>query len=183
MPNAAVFLDRDGTINVERRYLHRYENWEWIPGAVEAIRAFNEKGLLVIVISNQAGIARGFYPESDVMALHRRVEDDLSALGARIDAYYFCPHHPEFGEKIKCDCRKPAPGLFFRAQREWGIDLSRSFMVGDKAEDVTAGEAAGVKSILVSTGYGSMHRRLIDAGTPCVNDLLEAWHFIENIEP
>jgi len=178
MSAAAVFLDRDGTINVERHHLHRYEDWEWIPGAIEAIKKFNEKGFLVIVISNQAGIARGLYHEFDVRLLHERVNDELCRQGTKIDAYYYCPHHPEFGDKMVCDCRKPAPGLLFRAQEDWGIELSRSFMIGDKADDVKAGEAAGVTSILVSTGYGIEQRHLIGAETPYVKDLLAASFFI-----
>jgi len=180
MSNAAVFLDRDGTINVEKNYLHRYEDWEWIPGAVEAIREFNEKGFLVIVISNQAGIARGLYSVSDLSVLHENVDNELCRLGARIDAYYYCPHHPDFGHTVACACRKPAPGLLLRARADWGLDLTRSFMIGDKAEDVKAGEAVGVRSILVSTGYGSMHRHLVGSETPYASDLLEASLFIEN---
>jgi len=151
----AVFIDRDGTLNVDRHYLHRFEDWEWIPGAVEAIKAFNEAGFLVIVISNQAGVARGMYSEADIKVLHARVDNELRRLGARIDAYYYCPHHPEFGENRDCACRKPSPGLIFQAQQDWSIDLSRSWMIGDKLSDIEAGEAAGVESILVATGYGA----------------------------
>lgn len=174
MSKAAVFLDRDGTLNVEKHYLYRYEDWKWIPGAIDAIKTLNAAGLLVLVISNQAGVARGFYSESDIKLLHAKVDEDLFQCGARIDAYYYCPHHPEFGDQRVCSCRKPAPGLLFQAQKDWGIDLSRSVLVGDKADDVKAGEAAGVRSVLVSTGYGRLHRSLISAKTPYVKDLLTA---------
>ena len=174
MSRAAVFLDRDGTINVEKQHLYRYEDWEWIPGAIDAIKMFNANGFLVIVVSNQAGIARGLYSELDVRLLHEKVDLELCSQGAKINAYYYCPHHPEFGNKIVCGCRKPAPGLLFRAQKDWGIELSRSFMIGDKADDVKAAQAAGVKSILVSTGYGTTERHLIDAKTPFVRDLMMA---------
>lgn len=178
MSKVAVFLDRDGTLNVEKHYLYRYEDWEWLPGAVEAIKKFNQAGLLVLVISNQAGVARGLYAEADVKLLHGQVDGDLSRHGARIDAYYYCPHHPGFGDKRTCACRKPAPGLLWQAHKDWGIDLRRSCMIGDKADDVKAGDAAGVKSILVSTGYGQAHRNFISAATPFVKDLLTASRLI-----
>ena len=174
MSRTAVFLDRDGTINVEKQYLYRYEDWEWTPGAIDAIKMFNANGFLVIVVSNQAGIARGLYSELDVRLLHEKVDWELCSQGAKINAYYYCPHHPEFGNKIVCGCRKPAPELLFRAQKDWGIELSRSFMIGDKAADVKAAQAAGVKSILVSTGYGTTERHLIDAEIPFVRDLMMA---------
>jgi len=174
MSRAAVFLDRDGTINVEKQYLYRYEDWEWTPGAIDAIKMLNANGFLVIVVSNQAGIARGLYSELDVRLLHEKVDWELCSQGAKINAYYYCPHHPDFGNKIVCGCRKPAPELLFRAQKDWGIELSRSFMIGDKADDVKAGQAAGVKSILVSTGYGTTERHLIDAEMPFVRDLMMA---------
>lgn len=161
MARPAIFVDRDGTLNVEKNYLHRFEDWEWIPGAVEAIKAFNEAGYLVIVISNQAGVARGMYSEADINRLHAHVDEELCRLSARIDAYYYCPHHPEFGENRDCACRKPSPGLIFQAQQDWGIDLSRSWMIGDKMSDIEAGEIAGVKSMLV--GYGIWRRGISQA--------------------
>ena len=155
MSRRAVFLDRDGTINVEKNYLHRMEDWEWIPGAVDAIRELNHAGYLVIVVTNQAGIARGMYSEEDVRTLHRTIDSELAGRDAHIDAYYYCPHHPDHGGRISCDCRKPAPGMILRAARDWDIDLSRSYMVGDKPADMEAGLAAGVTPIVVATGYGA----------------------------
>ena len=174
---AAVFLDRDGTINIEKRYLYRYEDWEWISGAIEAIKKFNDAGVLVIVITNQAGVARGMYTCEDVELLHERVSKELQAHGAHIDAYYYCPHHPEFGNKMFCSCRKPAPGLLFKAQKEWGIDLDRSAIFGDKVSDIEAGQVAGVKPFLVSTGYGQLQRNLVTSEMHYVDNILTASKF------
>ncbi len=167
----AVFLDRDGTINVEKNYLHRISEWEWIPGAIEAIRRLNDAGYLVIVVTNQAGIARGMYKEEDVHRLHNQLDVMLAPLRAHIDAYYYCPHHPDFGEKISCDCRKPAPGMILQAQKDWNIDLPHSYMVGDKIADIDAARAAGVRPILVATGYGAESRRKLASDALCVSDL------------
>lgn len=150
----AVFLDRDGTINVEKNYLFRKEDWEWIPGSKEAIRSFNKAGYLVVVISNQAGVARGEYTEKDIHRLHAFVDQALARIGAWIDAYYYCPHHPEYGDNRNCRCRKPQPGMLFRARDELGIDLPASYFVGDKLIDVETALAAGVTPIMVRTGYG-----------------------------
>ena len=171
---AAVFLDRDGTINVEKNYLHKYEEWEWIPGSVEAIARLNAAGFLVIVVTNQAGVARGFYSEADIGVLHRHVDRELERLGARIDAYYHCPHHPDFGGAGPCECRKPKPGLVLQALRDWNIDPAASFMVGDKASDIRAARAAGVTPLLVQTGYGAAERHSVQAEAECVADLAAA---------
>jgi D-glycero-D-manno-heptose 1,7-bisphosphate phosphatase len=153
-PVPAVFLDRDGTINVEKNYLYQIEDWEWIPGAAESIRQLNEAGFLVVVVSNQAGIARGLYSAKHVHALHNHVSADLVRKGGKIDAYYFCPHHPEYGEIRACKCRKPSPTMLLEAAIALNIDLSKSWMIGDKAIDIQAGQLAGVSTILVRTGYG-----------------------------
>lgn len=147
-------------------------------GTIEAIKSFSENGFLVIVVSNQAGIARGLYSEADVISLHQKVNNELCRHGTKIDAFYYCPHHPEFGDKIACYCRKPAPGLLIKAQTDWGIDLSRSFMIGDKADDVKAGAAANVTPILVSTGYGARQRHMNSTESTYTKDLLTASHFI-----
>ncbi len=166
MRAAAVFLDRDGTINVEKTYLHRIEDWEWVDGAPEAIRQFNHAGFKVVVVSNQAGIARGMYSHADVDNLHAFVSSELGKIGASIDAFYYCPHHPEYGEERSCSCRKPSPGLLLRAANELDIDLSRSWMIGDKLIDIQAAKAASVNSILVRTGYGAKEASL------CADDQL-----------
>lgn len=180
MTNRAVFLDRDGTLNVDKGYVHRIEDWEWIPGAIDAIAALKKAGFLVIVVTNQAGIARGYYDEADVINLHARINEELKGHGAVIDGFYYCRHHPEFG--IVCKCRKPMPGLIYEASRNLDIDLGRSWLVGDKASDIQAGLAAGVKSILVLTGYGNKERTLLAGEDICVTDLMAASRYIISLE-
>jgi D-glycero-D-manno-heptose 1,7-bisphosphate phosphatase len=153
----AVFLDRDGTINIEKEYLHKIEDFEFIPGAPEAIKRLKDAGFLVIVVSNQSGVARGYFDEQAVDTLHEHIQAELAAYGTSIDAFYFCPHHPVNGVdhyQVDCDCRKGAPGMLLQAAREHEIDLQRSFMIGDKLADIEAGQRAGCQSILVLTGYG-----------------------------
>ena len=153
----AVFLDRDGTINVEKDYLHKTEDFEFIPGAPEAIKQLKDAGFLIIVVSNQSGIGRGYFDEQAVEVLHRHIQSELTAYGTSIDAFYFCPHHPEKGVgdyKVDCGCRKGAPGMLLQAAKEHDIALQQSFMIGDKLVDIEAGERAGCESILVLTGYG-----------------------------
>lgn len=174
MGRPAVFLDRDGTLNVEKEYLHRWEDWEWIPGAIDAIKRLNEAGYLVIVVTNQSGIARGYYTEADVLALHQRVDEDLRHHGARIDAYYYCPHHPQHGAVRDCECRKPEPGMLLAAAREHDIDLTRSFVIGDKAADVEAALAVGATPILVLTGYGQQEQRDVPPATFIARDVAAA---------
>ncbi len=153
----AVFLDRDGTINEEQNYLHRIEDFRFIAGAPEAIKELNRAGYLVLVVTNQSGVARGYFSLQDVEALHQHLTQRLAEAGAHIDGFYVCPHHPTAGEgglRCVCSCRKGEPGLLLQAAREHGINLSRSYMVGDKEADIEAGEKAGCSSLLVLTGYG-----------------------------
>src|SRR6516165_9449735 len=138
----AVFLDRDGTINVEKEYLHRPEDFEFIPGAPQAIKLLNEAGFCVIVVTNQSGVARGYYDEAAVERLHRYMDDELAHFGARVDAYYFCPHHPGHGSGTytrECACRKPLPGMLVQAAADLAVDLTESWIIGDKLADVEAG--------------------------------------------
>ncbi len=153
----AVFLDRDGTLNVDVGYPDSLEKIRLIPGAVEAVKLFNRLGYKVFVVSNQSGIARGFFDEARVREIHRGMQKMFARQGARIDAFYFCPHHPDIGEppyRRQCDCRKPEPGMFLQAAEAHDIDLSRSVMIGDKAADVEAGKRLGMISVLVLTGAG-----------------------------
>lgn len=177
MPRRAVFLDRDGTLNVDKAYLHAASDWQWIPGAVEAIRLLNDVGLLVIVTTNQSGIARGYYDEAAVQSLHTTVDAWLSVQGAHIDGYFFCPHHPDYSP-IACDCRKPAPGMLLAAARTFDIDLAHSFVVGDSARDVEAGRTVGAQPILVATGNGAQERIKVGTDVPFVADVLAAAHWI-----
>lgn len=174
MTRAAVFLDRDGTLNVDKGYVHRIEDWEWIPGAIGAITALKKAGFLVIVITNQAGIARGYYDEADMNNLHTIINMELQRHGATIDGFYHCPHHPEFGEVRECECRKPMPGLIYEAQHDFDIDLTKSWLIGDKASDIQAGLSAGIKPILVLTGYGEEARPLLCGDTICAENIMEA---------
>ena len=152
----ALFLDRDGVLNEDRGYVHRWEDFCWIPGAREAVAAFNARGWWVFLVTNQSGVGRGYYPEADVLALHARMEADLAAAGARIDAFYYCPFHPEALEDRyrhpDPPDRKPNPGMLLRAMADWPVDAARSVMVGDKAIDLEAGRRAGVRSLLFPGG-------------------------------
>ena len=154
----AVFLDRDGTINIEKNYLHKIEDFEFIPGAPEAIKKLKDAGFLVIVVSNQSGVARGYFDEESVDQLHQHIQTELAFYGTSIDGFYFCPHHPDKGlgsYRAACNCRKGNPGMLLQAAREHDLDLQKSFMVGDKLADIEAGERAGCRSLLVLTGYGA----------------------------
>lgn len=175
----AVFMDRDGTLNVEKQYLFRVEDWEWIPGCIKALRLLTELGYDLVVVTNQAGIARGYYTAADVDNLHRFVADDLASHGLVVAAFYHCPHHPDFGDVRQCDCRKPGAGMLFAAAADLGIDLSRSWMVGDKLIDVEAGRKAGTRSILVRTGYGGGEEGRA-GDTVVVDDVLAAARHIRD---
>lgn len=154
----AVFLDRDGTLNEEVHYLYKPSDLKIFPGVANAIRLLKQAGFLIIVVTNQAGVARGYYTCEDVEKLHRYMNELLAEEGAAIDAFYYCPHHPEAGKGIyrrPCRCRKPGIGMFEMAERDFAIDRAGSYMVGDKKLDIEAGRNYGVRSILVGTGYGA----------------------------
>ena len=147
----ALFLDRDGVLNVDQGYVHRWADFRWIPGAREAVAAANRAGWLVIVVTNQSGVGRGYYTEADMHALHERMAQDLAALGAHVDAVYFCPHHPDAPEDRyrhpDPPDRKPNPGMLLRALADFPIDRDRSLLVGDKASDMEAARRAGVQAL------------------------------------
>ncbi|MDR2142715.1 MAG: D-glycero-beta-D-manno-heptose 1,7-bisphosphate 7-phosphatase [Deltaproteobacteria bacterium] len=151
----AVFLDRDGTLNEDRGYVWAWDNWRWLPGVPAALLDLQRAGLSLVVVTNQAGVAKGLYAESELELLHQRVQADLKTQGVELARVYYCPHHPDFSPGPPCQCRKPKPGLIFRAAQELGLDLSRSWLAGDKLSDLEAGRAAGLASLLVRTGYGS----------------------------
>jgi D-glycero-D-manno-heptose 1,7-bisphosphate phosphatase len=153
----AVFIDRDGTLNEDIGYVSRPEELVLYPWAAEAVRLMNAAELLAVVITNQSGIARGLYNEKTLAAIHSRMIEELARQGAQIDAVYYCPHHPEIGSRryrLHCNCRKPQPGLLKSAAREHNIDLTRSFVIGDKASDIKLAENTGARAALVLTGYG-----------------------------
>lgn len=150
MKKPAIFLDRDGTVCREVNYLSHPDNLEIFPFAARAIRIFNESGFSVILVTNQSGIARGFFDERDLSVIHRKLIDRLGRESARIDGIYYCPHGP--GDR--CSCRKPEIGLLCRAERDLDLDLSASWIIGDKASDIETGFNADLKTALVFTGYG-----------------------------
>lgn len=153
----AIFLDRDGTLADEIGYVNHISRFRLLPFAVDAVRRINDAGYLAVLVTNQAGVARGYFPESLIHDVHARLRENMESGGARLDGIYFCPHHPSAGElpyRRACDCRKPKPGLLLRAADELGIDLGRSFMIGDRYNDVQVGWNAGTKGIFVKTGYG-----------------------------
>ncbi len=145
---SAVFLDRDGVINVDHGYVSTWERFEFLPGVPDALRALQDAGYLLIVVSNQSGIGRGYYCEADVESLNQAIAQHLgSTVGVTLSEFYHCPHHPTEAEgefRRQCDCRKPAPGMIRQAVRDHGIDLKTSLLVGDKDSDIEAGRAAGV---------------------------------------
>jgi D-glycero-D-manno-heptose 1,7-bisphosphate phosphatase len=155
MSSYAVFLDRDGTINEDPGYLGDPNNVKLFPGTGEALSLLQNKlNFKLIVISNQSGIARGIITKEMVDSVNRRINELLSADNAKIDAFYYCPFHPDFSAAEKCTCRKPSPELVLKAARNLNIDLSGSYFVGDAVTDIECGFNARLKTILVKTGYG-----------------------------
>ena len=177
----AVFLDRDGTLNVEVDYLGDPERFEWIPGTLDALSDLHAAGFQLVVITNQSGVARGYFTEDDVARVHDRMCADLAQRGIELAGIYYCPFHPDVGEppyRKDADCRKPKPGMFLQALRELDIDAEQSFCVGDSARDLEAGRAAGISGILVATGKGASMQDKVPTGTPYVPDLAHAAQWI-----
>ncbi|MET0546085.1 MAG: HAD family hydrolase [Caulobacterales bacterium] len=151
----ALFLDRDGVLNVDKAYVARAQDFEWAPGAQDCVRQFNELGYLVFVVTNQTGIAFGLYDEADMRAVHDHMRRDLAAAGAHVDAIYACPFHPDASVaryRIDSDERKPHPGMLLRAMADYDVDKSRSFLIGDKQTDLDAAKAAGLPGFLFTGG-------------------------------
>lgn len=157
-----IFLDRDGTINKEVNYLHKIEEFEILPSVIEGLQALQDKGFLLIIVSNQSGIARGYFTEEDLNVLNRNILSILREKGIIINDVLCCPHLedgivPEY-TKV-CNCRKPKPGLLYRAQQKYNINLASSYMIGDKLSDIETGKNAGCSTILVRTGYGMIEEQ------------------------
>ena len=153
----AVFIDRDGTISEEVGYVNHVSRYRVFPFAAEAVRELHAAGWLAILVTNQAGVARGYFAEEMIGRVHGALAAELEKGGARLDAVYYCPHHPSVGEppyRFDCDCRKPRPGLIRRAAAKLGVDLARSWMVGDRYSDTELARNAGVRAAFVLTGYG-----------------------------
>jgi D-glycero-D-manno-heptose 1,7-bisphosphate phosphatase len=162
MKKRAVFLDRDGTLNEDAGYPGNFGLITIYPASFEAVRRLNAAGLLAIVISNQSGVGRGLFGEAEVKTIHGKMAEAFAAQGARLDAFYYCPHFEGSADPRyagDCDCRKPKPGLALRAAADFGIDLGRSYMVGDKPDDVAFGRTIGATPVLVLTGRGRDSRR------------------------
>ena len=156
----AVFLDRDGTVADEVGYVNHASRLRLLPRSAEAIRRIREAGFLAVVVTNQAGVARDYFEEFVVSEAHARLKALLAEEGTELDGIYYCPHHPKEGKppyRQDCECRKPRPGMLVQASKDLGIDLARSYMVGDGIVDVGAARAAGVVPVLVLTGYGRGH--------------------------
>lgn len=157
MKRPAVFIDRDGTISEEVGYVNHPSRFRLFPYASEAIRTLNERGWLAVVITNQAGVPRGYFSEELIESVHDQLKRDLEAASAQLDAIYYCAHHPSVGEppyRVDCDCRKPKTGLIDRAAKDFEIDLAASWMVGDRYGDVELARNAGLRSAFVLSGYG-----------------------------
>ena len=157
MANRAIFLDRDGTLNEEVGYITEPAQFRLYDFATEAVRAINDAGWRAIVVTNQAGVARGFYDEDFLAGIHRQMQSMLETNGAVIDAVYYCPHHPEVGEPpycLVCDCRKPKPGMLERAARDFDLNLPECFVIGDRYGDVALAHAVGARGVLLLSGHG-----------------------------
>lgn len=157
MRRPALFMDRDGTVSEEVGYVNHPSRFRVFPYSAEAIKLLNDNGWLAILVTNQAGVARGYFAEDIIVQVHERLRHELGSASAKLDAIYYCAHHPSVGEppyRLDCDCRKPKTGLIDRAAAEFAIDLERSWMVGDRYGDIELARNAGLHSAFVLSGYG-----------------------------
>ena len=186
MKNKFVLLDRDGVINVEKSYLHKIEDFEYEKNVVEGLLKLRDLGYRFAIITNQAGIARGYYTEEDYLKLQSFIEEDLFKKGIKIEKSYFCPHHPNVSGKygIECNCRKPNTGNFELAIKEFEIDVKNSFMIGDKITDLIPAEKLGITPVLVKTGYGLESLKKLEGtklNSIVVNDILDFSEVLKNM--
>lgn len=173
----AAFLDRDGVINVDHGYVHTKEDFEWIPGVKEAARMLHEAGYLLIVVTNQSGIARGMFTEEEFLELDSYMREEFAKAGAPVARTYYCPHHPQGivpKYSITCNCRKPAPGLFLKAIKEFDIDPAQSVAFGDSLRDLAAAQAAGVSTRVLLSKNGTDRPLSCNANTQAAKDLYSA---------
>ncbi len=155
---AGVLLDRDGTINEQMGYINHIERFIMLPGAAQAIKRLNDKSVPVAVVTNQSGLARGYFPAELLAQVHGKMNNALAEVSAHVDGIFICPHHPEAKEeqyRVDCQCRKPKTGLFDQASKELGLDLHKSYLVGDRWSDLKAAVKCGATPVLVLTGYGA----------------------------
>lgn len=178
MGSRTVFLDRDGTIARDAPYCRRVEDFELLPSVPDAIALLNNNDFKVVMVTNQSGIARGYFTEEILGQIHNKMKKELEKCEARVDAIYYCPHHPDEG----CGCRKPKTALFRQAAEELAIDLSRSFVVGDMQMDISAGKSLGCRTVLVTTGPNG-GKDIIDAPDYTADSLLEAAQWIIRNSP
>lgn len=179
--SGAVFLDRDGTINEEVGYLDSLERLEIFPAAFDAVRMINESGMKVAVVTNQSGVARGFFDEAFVRAVHDHMLTAFQERGASIDRFYYCPHHPTEGMgryRMSCGCRKPEPGMLLQASADLDVDLSASYVVGDTARDMELAARTGATGVLVKTGYGKDIAPSETGAAYIAEDILDAARWI-----
>lgn len=156
----ACFLDRDGVLIEEKIYLSSISDVCIFPETYDALNLLKKAEFKIIVVTNQAGVAKGYYHESTIPQIHKEIDRQLALMGVGVDAYYYCPHHPKGKMQeyaIKCDCRKPAPGMILKAANDFNLDLTKSFLIGDKMSDIGAAKNAGCTGILVKTGHGKDH--------------------------
>ena len=182
MSNLAVFLDRDGTLNEDPGYISDPEKVVLFPETGEALALLKKYGFLLIVISNQSGIARGLMTSKEVDAVNDKINQLLSEFKVKIDAFYYCPAHPDFSSEEECECRKPSPNLLLEAAGEFNVDLSKSYIIGDLNSDIECGKNAGIKTILVRTGKGKESFSILQKDnnfpTFVAENLLNASNFI-----
>lgn len=175
MKNKAIFLDRDGTINIDKNYMYKIEDFEFIKDVVKGLKILSDLGYKLIIVTNQAGIGRGLYTEEDLKKLNLYMEKKLLEKGIKIEKSYYCPHHPEHGigkYKVDCNCRKPNPGMILQGIKDFNIDVKKSYMVGDKMSDAKAGINANVKPIIVKTGK-DITKEIEESGIEIYSSLYE----------
>lgn len=179
-----IFLDRDGTINVEKNYLHKWNEFEFEDKAILGLKELKKMGYEFIIVTNQSGIARGYYTEDDLEKLHTEMSNYLKNEGIEILDIYYCPHHQDgIGEyRKKCDCRKPESKMLERAIEKYDIDIKKSFMIGDKKSDLEVGDRVGVTSILVLTGYGEKTKQDLTKSYLMGKNLLEIAEIIKKYQ-
>ena len=178
MTRAAAFIDRDGVLNQDHGYVYRAQDFDWLPGAQQALAALQQAGLARVVVTNQAGIARGLYTPADVQRLHEHVRAELSGLGVTLDGIYACPHHPDgvIAEyRLDCSCRKPKPGMIEQAAREHALDLAASCLFGDKASDIEAGRRAGVGRCWLIGSAGAARSCGADGASASLLEAVQLW--------